>query len=181
MKTLVLDIDGVLTNVFTDRLNEKFGPAYFPREYDLRLSRPDVAELMGATLDDPWFYSDAKPIDLAVWGVNSIRSMFNIRHIDIFVVTARPEKVKGCTISFLTSINMPVDGVKHVPFQSKPRFIHEMNPDMVIEDAPHHTEALRTLGVPYMIFDQPWNQGAIGPRLNSWADWRKVVEGMDKQ
>lgn len=180
MKTLVLDIDGVLTNVFTDRLDEAFGPAQYPHEYDLRLSRPANVISIAGVLCDNFYYRSAVPINLAVYGVNSIRAHFNQRDIRIIACTARPEEVRGCTISFLTSINMPIDGLEHVEFKNKPAVIAKMNPDMVIDDAPHHVELLRHLGIKCMVFDQVWNKKVANPRLNGWEEWRRVCSAMEE-
>lgn len=46
----------------------------------------------------------------------------------------------------------------------------------LIDDAPHHVEAVIALGVPVCVLDYPWNRGLPpDPRIHRCSDWPEIV------
>ena len=55
----------------------------------------------------------------------------------------------------------------------------EVEADIYVDDAPHNIAALRTAGNDTIVFDQPYNKDAPGPRAADWAEVERiVVQGM---
>lgn len=55
----------------------------------------------------------------------------------------------------------------------------EVEADIYVDDAPHNIAALRTAGNDTIVFDQPYNKDAPGPRASDWAGVERiVVDGM---
>ena len=48
--------------------------------------------------------------------------------------------------------------------------------DVMLEDAPHHIQAFSDAKIPYLIFDQPYNQKQPGIRVNGWPEAMRILE-----
>lgn len=48
--------------------------------------------------------------------------------------------------------------------------------DVMLEDAPHHIQAFAAAKIPYLIFDQPYNQQEPGIRVNGWPEAMRLLE-----
>ncbi len=51
----------------------------------------------------------------------------------------------------------------------------EVEADIYLDDAPHNIAALRTAGNDTIVFDQPYNKHAPGPRAADWAQVQHMV------
>jgi 5'-nucleotidase len=49
--------------------------------------------------------------------------------------------------------------------------------DLYVDDSPHIIAALREAGRTAIVFDQPYNQHLDGPRVRSWLELERVIDG----
>lgn len=50
-----------------------------------------------------------------------------------------------------------------------------LNADLLIDDGPHNIEDAKRVGMPFIIFDQPYNRHLEGPRAKSFSDLGPLV------
>ena len=63
----------------------------------------------------------------------------------------------------------------------KPRVVRERRLDLLIEDELHVAMATAAAAAPVLLFDRPWNQGALPravTRVRSWGEVLRIVEAM---
>jgi len=51
----------------------------------------------------------------------------------------------------------------------------QVGADLYIDDAPHNIAALRAVGCPTIVFNQPYNQGVAGPRALNWVEAEAMI------
>jgi len=51
----------------------------------------------------------------------------------------------------------------------------QIGADLYIDDAPHNIAALRAVGCPTIVFNQPYNQGIAGPRALNWSEAEAMI------
>lgn len=51
----------------------------------------------------------------------------------------------------------------------------QIGADLYIDDAPHNIAALRAVGCPTIVFNQPYNQGVGGPRALNWVEAEAMI------
>ena len=178
---LALDLDGVvcdLTAGLAARLRARFGvdddpatwSAYDLSHLEARVPSGELRPFLDATFLDPGLYSSAPACDGAVQGVSALVEA----GWSIVAVTARPLSLAAVTRSWLSSIGLPVDDVRHAPFLRKAAVVASLGCAAAIEDHPDEAELLGGV-CEALLFDRPWNAGHHPSRCRRVSSWDDAI------
>jgi len=100
----------------------------------------------------------------------------------ISFISARPMFCKDITIQWLKYHNINY----HNLFLTEEKLAkcHELNVDILIDDAPHYAEEFVLFNKPYILYDQPYNHHInhdLVLRAHNWTDVKKCVESLKFQ
>lgn len=175
---IVLDMDGVIAD-FCGAIIEAFGhPPKDSAGWDWNDWYPGDMELQErarAFTKNPESYRNLQPLPGAR---KSIRKIAQAGH-PLYIVSARPKGAQEITEAWVHKyLRGDIKEVHTVGTSQKVHFIEEMHPHLVVDDRPEIIKSLQELGIPVVIFDQPWNVDKVdGPRAYGWTHLRKVVLG----
>ncbi len=123
------------------------------------------------------------PVEGAREALNRLRK----RHT-LVAITSRPEELKQITCKLLWrhGLMQQLDSMIFLGHfhrvgevvRSKAEVCQDISAVCCIEDGLPHVTSLSAAGVPVLVFDRPWNQGALPPhatRVFNWADVLRVV------
>ena len=185
------DLDDILLN-FQDTLR-----GYHNIQYGTNLKREDdkvwnLWERWGCTPEDSKqrvfdFYEhemhlNALPMPGSVEGINILK-----KNHQLFVITARPESIKGKTLKWLDKYFPQVfqqgvftnlfygDGNK----RKKSEVCKELGIEIFVEDAMHNAEDLAEAGIPILLLDAPWNQSEVKPPITRVYSWDEIMERLN--
>lgn len=60
----------------------------------------------------------------------------------------------------------------------KPRVVRERRLELMIDDERHVAEAVAAVPIPVLLFDRPWNQGALPPGIRRVGNWEEVLRAV---
>lgn len=87
------------------------------------------------------------------------------------IITSQPnQRARMLTLTWLAEQDLPIAGVSFA--EEKWR----VQCDAYIDDGPHHLLAFRERGLPYLIFDAPYNQHVPGTRVKNWLDVEQAID-----
>ncbi|MGI9862333.1 HAD family acid phosphatase [Moorella naiadis] len=110
-------------------------------------------------IDEEWFtkhlelFAEAKPMPGAVEALDILAS----GGIEIYYLTARPEKARGITVEWLKRWGFPE--VRLIMTREKDEAAKELGLGLVMEDAPPEIAKLEKVGIDVVIYRQPYNKG----------------------
>ena len=160
---IVSDIDCCLAD-FNGLMNDIFGPGD-QSLYHLEERWPDKEKEILELVENPFTYSQLKPISRSVQAINSMAAVH-----ELIAVTARPvsPEMEFVTREWLKWWGYKFSAVYVKDSEEKATFIKSLLPDYAIDDSPHQIQRMRELGIMVMIFDQEWNRNLSGIRKLSW-------------
>ena len=180
MRVLV-DQDGVLADwgKAWDAALEPYGDGgmFIPRHLDQRSFNlkdgrsPDEVQIINAIMEHPGFYADLEPIDGAITALKEILADGH----DVAIVTSPYYSNPTCIADKVEWVRRHLGGKwlsRVILAGDKTR----VSGDILIDDKDYITGA-RVPDWEHVHFTQPYNAHITGQRrLDSWADWRSVVE-----
>lgn len=110
-------------------------------------------------IDEGWFlshlevFAEAKPLPGAVEALDILVS----GGVEIYYVTARPEKARGITVEWLKRWGFPE--ARLIMTREKDKAARGLSLDLVVEDAPPEIEKLKKARVNTKVYRQPYNDG----------------------
>ncbi len=63
----------------------------------------------------------------------------------------------------------------------KPRVVRERHLDVLIEDELHVAQAVAAIPIPVLLFDRPWNQGAVPAGIFRVVEWNDILAWVEHQ
>lgn len=182
---LAVDLDGVVADYHhsfsrfcSDQLGFDTANRPAPSTWNYSTSWPDVF----STTDDyreahrgavqHGLFEQMTPIPGAVEALQRLSDA----EIHIRIVTSRlllngqHAVVAGQTIAWLDRVGVPYrslalerDDKRHI------------RAELAVDDAPHNVLAWRSVGVPCVVFDQPYNRHVPDPRVLNWEQMERLV------
>jgi uncharacterized HAD superfamily protein len=187
-KVIGFDLDDVLLN-----FNEALA-IYHNRNYGTNYERKDVSSFFlektwGCTREEAVnrimdFYESpehwgAKPV---VGAVEAVRQL--AQDHKLYIITSKPETLRERTLEWINTHFPGVfedihftnhfngDGIR----RTKGEVCLELGVEVFVDDAPHYLESIVSHGVPALLFDTPWNQEYMDPKVTRVYSWEEIVE-----
>jgi uncharacterized HAD superfamily protein len=110
--------------------------------------------------------------DLAPGAAETLQPLHEAGH-EIVFVTARGEYAQRATRDWLDGHGLYHDLIVGADDTAAHRL------DILLDDGAHNIERARAEGIFAVIFDQPWNQDAVGPRVYGWDGFRALMHLVD--
>lgn len=120
------------------------------------------------------------------------QGLLKLKALPYSIQSLRTLQDRGHTIRIVTQRGAHSDGADNIHMQQTMRWLqkkfipfHEIvftndktsvRCDVMLEDAPHHIQAFADAKIPYLIFDQPYNQNQPGIRVNGWPEAMRILE-----
>lgn len=180
---LVIDCDGVLfpfIDTFSTYLAKRLNIASVPQATHwhfyrraLGITDEQFQELMRAAILDEELFSHgvAPDASAAMWALSESGHTLVIA-TDRLVPGAERE-AKAQTRDWLKNAHIPYDELVFTSDKLSAR------PDVLLEDRPGAVATARLAGVDAVLWDRPWNDWFPYPRVKSWDEFVKFVEGRD--
>jgi len=183
---LGLDLDGVCADYSAAlRAHVAASRGLDPDRYDLELPEPHHWSLVASG----WFRSDAQfraahaeavaaglfATMTPIAGVSEALSRLSDAGVHIRVITHRlmtgggHRRAVSDTVTWLDAHRIPYSDLCFVGDKG------QVGADLYIDDAPHNIAALRAVGCPTIVFNQPYNQGVAGPRALNWVEAEAMI------
>ena len=169
MSRVIFDIDGVLGD-FNSYCEQLLGIPADPTAYSAAQRWPGREEPFLKILHDPKTYYRLTTIRGAIQAVERYR----ISH-EIFAVTARDygnkSEMEYQTLRWFEKHGFPFRSVTVTTVEKKVPIIKEMLYGIdgyAIDDSPFQIQEMINKNVPYIIFNQLWNQDIPGTRIHGW-------------
>jgi len=90
--------------------------------------------------------------------------------VDIILISDQPNyRTQVSTLGWLFQHSIPY---KEIHFTGRKDLV---DCDLWLDDGPHVIQQLQEAGLPYIIFDQPYNQGSEGNRVKNWEEAREGI------
>ncbi len=179
-----VDIDGVLANslpLWVAELNSYFNVNKQLNEmhlYDvLKTYEISQSELrLFLRNKGKYLMKSAEPIKGASYYLSRIK-----QHHEIHIVTARDKRYQEETREWLKKHNLPYDELILLGSHDKKEPCLERNLRVLVEDTLEIGVQVSTAGIPVLLLDAPYNQGALPElvfRKHSWDEiYRAIVHG----
>lgn len=177
-----VDIDGVLADslpLWVNELNRFFNKSKRVEEihlYDICQTYEITTNELHKFLDrkGKFLMSEPSPVTGASYYLSRIK-----QYHDIYIVTAREEQYGRETRGWLKKYGLPYDELFLLGSHEKKEACLENNLNVLVEDTLEIGIQVSAAGVPVLLMDAPYNQGAL-PRLvyrkRSWDEiYRTIV------
>ncbi len=176
-----VDIDGVLADSLSLWINEL--NSYFKKDKRVEQIRLlDICETYEVTplelsvfLARKGRYLMTRPMPIT--GASQYLGMIKKQH-DIYIVTARDERYKQETVDWLNKHNLPYDELILLGSHEKKEACLSRNLSVLVEDTLEIGVKVSSAGVPVLLLDAPYNQGALPDlvyRAYSWFDVYRTI------
>lgn len=175
-----IDIDGVIADLVSAMLpilSETCG-------YNVihtHITEYDIGKALGIQqhMDRIWkaVYNDAFLIDVPAIG-GALEGLNRISKHTIILITGRPQQTKNVTEKWLKTNTIKYD---KLIFSEKGKHLYSEDVDIFVED--HYEEAnnMLSVGIPTMLFDQPWNQRSVDINtLKRVKNWKEITEHIER-
>ncbi len=122
----------------------------------------------------------AASVQGAIAGLQELR-----KQNTLVAVTSRPESVRDLTLAWLRKQGAEVFdamhflGHYHEPVEkriSKAEVCKQVGVALFIEDSFAHATAIACVGIPVLLLDSPWNQGAIPELVTRVFSWEEILD-----
>ena len=170
-----VDLDGVLNNfhiIATKYLKQEYGYEWDETSYNIYtdLSKQQIHEFTENMAET--FINEVQPIKDSR---NVIVNLLNDKH-QIFLITARGYEMAEDTIKWL-KLHKYIFTDIYFNCGNKVDACKWKNVDLMIEDSPHNLMALAKNDIPYVVFDQSYNQDIYGEllRTNNWNEIENFI------
>ncbi|MHB8660838.1 MAG: 5' nucleotidase, NT5C type [Minisyncoccota bacterium] len=190
IKTLGIDLDDVVIDFNTalcEWHNRHYGTSYERKD----IVSYELAGLWKCTRDEARrrvfdFYNTiehhlAPPVQGAIEGLHVLK-----KKNTLVGATSRPKAVRDLTLKWLRRQTLEVFDViyflghYHGPAVersiSKAEVCREVRTSLFIDDSLAHATSIACAGIPVLLFDTPWNQGAIPELVTRVSGWDEILE-----
>ena len=178
-----VDIDGVLADslsLWVSELNR-----YFKKSKDLEQMRlMDICKTYEVSEEELSEFLALRgrhlmSLPAPIAGASRYLSKIKKQHQhDIFIVTARDERYRRETTDWLHKFNMPFDELLLLGSHEKKEACLSRNLNVFVEDTLEIGVKVSSAGVPVLLMDAPYNQGALPDlvyRAYSWFDVYRTI------
>ncbi|HHU85417.1 MAG: 5' nucleotidase, NT5C type [Pelotomaculaceae bacterium] len=176
-----VDIDGVLADSLSLWINEL--NSYFKKNKRVEQIRLlDICETYEVTPQElsgflarrgRYLMTRPEPIT----GASQYLGMIKKQH-DVYIVTARDERYRQETMDWLSKYNLPYDELLLLGSHEKKEACLSRNLSVLVEDTLEIGVKVSSAGVPVLLLDAPYNQGALPDliyRAYSWFDVYRTI------
>lgn len=126
-----------------------------------------------------WYDSEEHRFTLPVHGSFEAMTRLAPNH-ELVIVTARPPEVREQTLAWIQrhfpNVFTDIFFTNHEP---KGSFCRRAGVSLFIEDALHHAKDVAQSGIPVLLFDAPWNQEPLEPKITRVFSWEEVLSVID--
>ncbi len=189
IRTIGVDFDDVLHD-----FNNSFH-AYHNKKYGTSVKRQDMVhydfeKIWGCTRDEAiakvhQFYRTSEHDDtMPLEGSQEVIRLLSLKY-NLHIITSRLEEIKGLTLAWLerhfSGAFSSVEFTNHYGSSSgakrtKVAICAQLSVDLMIEDSLEHAHAISACGIPVVLIDCPWNQGALPANVYRVASWKEIGE-----
>ncbi|MGA9289891.1 MAG: hypothetical protein WBV93_16295 [Anaerobacillus sp.] len=186
IKRLGLDIDGTVTSPKT------FLP-YLNSSFNKKLSLADITQYnLAKLLDIPqddfylWLKSNEEKIYANALIADEAHPILErwVDQFELFYISARGDHLLDTTKNWFSENSVPYHHIELIGKHDKIDAIQEHKVDIFFEDKHDNACAIaEECNIPVILFDTPYNQGAIPKgvaRLNSWSEAKEWVHHYNK-
>lgn len=102
----------------------------------------------------------------------------------LYLITFRPASVKELTEKWIHHNKTNVFEASHflgryhdssLPKKTKGEICKSLGLDFFIDDSLTHAISVSQEGIPVLLFDAPWNQGKLPPKVKRISGWKEVL------
>lgn len=182
MKVIAFDLDDVLGD-----LTGSFS-RYLGRVHDLAFDREEVStyplpDRIRDTRFDEFYDSDEyrqpEPFTLAQEAVEELGGEY-----ELVIISVRPETVRDIVEAWLDTHFK--DSFQHVHLMglmeksdgtrmTKGELAKELGVAVFVEDSKKNAENIVSYGIPVVLLDCPWNQGALAENVSRVFSWQEAI------
>ncbi len=186
IKRLGLDIDGTVTSPKT------FLP-YLNSSFNKKLSLADITQYnLAQLLDIPqdefylWLKNNEEKIYANALIADEAHPILEhwVDFYELFYISARGDHLLNTTKNWFSDNSVPYHHIELIGKHDKIDAIREHRVDVFFEDKHDNACAIaEECNIPVILFDTPYNQGAIPKgvaRLNSWSEAKEWVQHYNK-
>ncbi len=176
-----VDIDGVLADsmpLWVDELNRYFNKNKRVKEihlYDIcqtyEISEQDLYQFLKTR--GPHLMSRPLPVQDAPHYLNVIKQTH-----EIYIVTARDERYRQETGEWLQNHSLPYDELLLLGSHDKIGPCLENNLKLLVEDTLEIGLQVSAAGVPVLLLDAPYNQGALPELVYRKRSWQEIYHAI---
>lgn len=170
---------------------------YYNKKYGATLSRSDLvnyhfAELFKCTQERSVeiveeFYQSTDHISIAPI-IGAIEAIEKLKKYTLILISARPEHIRESTEQILAThfpesfSHVHLTGEYHKPQgipQTKGEIAKKLGIRLFFEDSLSNAHNISSHDIPVILFDTPWNQGALPEkvtRVTSWSEALTIAE-----
>ena len=174
-----IDLDDVVFDFMGEwrkRLKAKTGIPYSREDiksYELSDLNGVTTDLMLSIFKEMAESGAMRTLDLIPGSVETIKELMRDGH-QLWYITGRRDNLD---LQIDTRFSLEWHGIFNPVFytQNKGKTAKDLNLGLMIEDAPKYIEQLNRMGVPTLVFNQPWNQEVKNRRVKAWTEIKDIV------
>lgn len=176
-----VDIDGVLADslpLWISELNRYFNKNKRVKEihlYDICQTYEITEQDLGEFLKRRGRYLMSRPSP--VQGASHYLNVIKNSH-EIYIVTARSERYRQETREWLKNHSLPYDELLLLGSHDKIRPCLESNLKLLVEDTLEIGAQVSAAGVPVLLLDAPYNQGALPELVYRKQSWQEIYHAI---
>lgn len=168
-----VDIDNTINNfsvVAKKYLKEDYNKTFSPTDYNLYsgLKLPEIKKFEARHSDE--FMNEVKPI---AESSEILRQLLNEKN-QIYIITARNYSFAEETLKWLRRYNFMYTDI-YFNSTTKVDVCKWKEVDFMIDDNPNNLISLNKAGIPFIVFNQPYNQDIYGEKLRS-NNWNTIYD-----
>lgn len=176
-----VDIDGVLADslpLWVKELNNFFNKSVPVEEfhlYDIRKTydiKPGEIERF-IELKGKYLMSEPPPVPGAPRYLRKIK-----QHHEVYIITARDERYRRETSRWLKKHGLPYDELLLLGSHEKKEICLEKNLHVMVEDTLEIGKKISSAGVPVLLMDAPYNQGALPVLVYRKRSWEEIYQAI---
>jgi 5'(3')-deoxyribonucleotidase len=182
MFKLGLDADGVLIDncFYWNQLFKKYDTLHKHGEYAPRANKWDYwNDLCKECFDQCLHLEDVHAEYVPVPGVPEMIKTFVNNDIEVNIVTSVPSDVTKYREKWVKTY-LHINGNLYIE-HDKAILATELGLDLMVDDAPRNILDFQDEKIPYIIFNQLWNEGLEGPRVHSIKELTEKVLEISRQ
>jgi len=187
-----IDIDDVLISTHSKPLNDfynaKFGTSWKKEDYHSHNleevwggTREEAVDIVNEYLNSQE-HDKSPAIEYAKEAITQLA-----KHNSLVLVTARNQDMEEKTLTILNTHFIGIFNKIYFTNQfvkdskaekrSKSSVCKELGVEIFIDDALHNAEDIASVGIPVLLFDQPWNQtDTLPPLITRVHSWKEILK-----